>query len=104
MDKSLARICVRIYQEDYDFIREMASAAIDSSGGGFNPRRANSADTNISANRIIREIISTYVRQIRANQRDLIDKIPQNQPISIEVDPADPLAYPASTSMEAADG
>lgn len=70
-DKPLARICVRIFQEDYDYVRLMASARSGS----------------VSANEIIRTILHNYVTQLRANERERIDQLPVHKsPTSIEIE------------------
>lgn len=56
-DKPLARICVRVYAEDYNYILEMASAS------------------DVSANLIIRNIVNSYVKNLRDREREKIDQI-----------------------------
>ena len=65
----LARICVRVFQDDYDFIREMADAA----------------PGEVSANLILRTIIHNYVNQIRANQRGKIDSTQTIRPSDVDL-------------------
>lgn len=58
-DKPLARICVRVYDEDYKYILEMA------------------ASSNVSANLIIRNIVNSYVKSLRDRERTRMDQLNQ---------------------------
>lgn len=58
-EKPLTKICLRIFQEDYDYIRQMAGAR-----------------QGVSANEIMRTIMHNYVKQLRAVERDNIDRLP----------------------------
>lgn len=58
-DRPLARICVRIFADDYKYILEMADAS------------------DVSANLIIRNITSNYVKNLRDKERVKIDQLGQ---------------------------
>lgn len=73
--KPLAKVCLRIFEDDYNFIKEMADSAAESSGLA----RRGTVDS-ISANRIIRQIINNYVNQIRADARQRVDKLDPVKP------------------------
>jgi hypothetical protein len=57
-DKPLRKILIRVYEDDYEYIMDMAAAS----------------DGDISANLILRNIIANYVKGLREIERSKIDE------------------------------
>lgn len=61
-EKPLTRVCIRVWKEDYDKLREVSEASND-----------------IGVNLLIREIVHNYVKNLRDRERQNLDRLGRYQ-------------------------
>ena len=69
LDRPMTRVCVRLWAEDCEELQRLAAT-----------------NGNLTFNLVLRQIVHSYVTQMRAKVRRNLDKLPTAPPVEIEIE------------------